>query len=161
MSYTISLRTAPRPHSAPALPALTAADKAALKRAAQAVLAHCHTPAPAALTLLLSDDAELARLNAAYLGIDSPTDVLSFPAGDPDPETGAAYLGDVVISLARAQAQAAAGGHPLLEELRLLVVHGALHLLGYDHADPAGRARMWAVQAEVLAHLGSALRAPR
>jgi probable rRNA maturation factor len=80
--------------------------------------------------------------------------VLSFPAGETDPDTGEYYLGDVVISFPRAQAQAQERGHSTAEELDLLVVHGVLHLLGYDHADVEERDRMWAVQQQVLNQLG-------
>lgn len=110
------------------------------------------------LTIVLSDDAHLQALNRQFLGIDAPTDVLSFTGGDADPETGVDYLGDVIISYPRARLQASAGGHPLEEELQLLVVHGVLHLLGYDHADEQQKDEMWAVQAQVLESLGCSLR---
>jgi probable rRNA maturation factor len=106
------------------------------------------------LTVVLSDDAHLRDLNARYLGIDAPTDVLSFPSGQTDPETGQAYLGDVIISVPQAQVQAHAAGHPLAAEVQLLVVHGVLHLLGLDHAQPADKAGMWAAQSQILARLG-------
>lgn len=106
------------------------------------------------LTVLLSDDAQLRQLNHQYLGIDSSTDVLSFPAGDIDPDAGITYLGDVIISIPQADAQARAAGHALEAEVQLLVVHGVLHLLGHDHAEPEARQRMWAAQAAVLNQLG-------
>lgn len=106
------------------------------------------------LTVVLSDDAHLRELNREYLGIDQPTDVLSFPAFETDPDSGEAYLGDVIISVPRAEMQARASGHSLEAELQLLVVHGVLHLLGHDHAEPEARAGMWAVQAAVLRRLG-------
>lgn len=108
----------------------------------------------AELTLVLSDDAQLQDLNNQYLGIDAPTDVLSFPAGDTDPDSTELYLGDIIISFPRAAAQADAGGHSVEDELRLLVVHGVLHLLGHDHAEPDEKAGMWRLQAEVLQSLG-------
>jgi probable rRNA maturation factor len=108
----------------------------------------------ASLTILLTGDEKLRQLNRQFLGIDAPTDVLSFPAGETDPDTGEYYLGDVVISFPRAQAQAQERGHSTAEELDLLVVHGVLHLLGYDHADAEERDRMWAVQQQVLNQLG-------
>ena len=77
---------------------------------------------------------------APYLGIDGPTDVLSFPASEMDPETGVHYIGDILISIPRAQAQADAAGHPLEAEVQLLVVHGVLHLLGHDHAQAEEKA---------------------
>jgi probable rRNA maturation factor len=106
------------------------------------------------LTVVLSDDAQVRELNRKYLGIDASTDVLSFPAAETDPETGEAYLGDVIISVPQAEMQARAAGHPLESEIQLLVVHGVLHLLGHDHAEPDARASMWAVQAGVLRRLG-------
>jgi probable rRNA maturation factor len=106
------------------------------------------------LTVLLSDDAQVRELNRHYLGIDAPTDVLSFPAGEADPDTGVTYLGDVIISVPQAGAQARAAGHGLEAEVQLLVVHGVLHLLGHDHAQPEAKGRMWAAQADVLSQLG-------
>lgn len=113
----------------------------------------------ASLTILLTDDQTLRTLNHDFLGIDEPTDVLSFPAGDPMPGMEP-YLGDIAISLPRATAQAASAGHPLTAELQLLTVHGVLHLLGHDHADPAEKATMWAAQAAVLQKLGAAITYP-
>lgn len=106
------------------------------------------------LTLVVSDDDAIRELNRNFLGNDSPTDVLSFPANEMDPETGRHYLGDVIISLPRAREQAEGAGNPLEAELQLLVIHGVLHLLGYDHAEAEEKARMWAAQAQVLESLG-------
>ena len=106
------------------------------------------------LTLVFTDDAVIRELNRHYLGKDAPTDVLSFPASENDPETGHRYIGDVIISLPRAQEQAADAGHSLQAEVQLLVVHGLLHLLGQDHAEEEEKARMWATQSQILEHLG-------
>jgi probable rRNA maturation factor len=125
-----------------------------LERAAQAAVEHQGEPSESELSILLTDDARLQALNQKYLGIDAPTDVLSFPAAETDPETGARYLGDILISVPRAQAQAEAAGHPLEVEVQLLVVHGVLHLLGHDHAQSDEKARMWKAQAEILERLG-------
>lgn len=107
------------------------------------------------LTILLTDDGQIHQLNREYLAVDSPTDVLAFPADYIDPDTETRYLGDVVISYERAIVQAQGGGHTLEQEVELLVVHGILHLLGHDHADPEQKAKMWAAQAEILARLGN------
>lgn len=123
-----------------------------LAQAAQAVLEH--QSADADLTLVLTDDARSQELNRQYLGRDYPTDVLSFPARETDPETGRLYLGDVVISYPRARSQAEAGGHSVEAELQLLVVHGVLHLLGHDHARAEEKKCMRAAQTEVLACIG-------
>jgi probable rRNA maturation factor len=121
-----------------------------LEGAARAALQYAAQPPEAELSIILTNDARLHELNLNYLGIDAPTDVLSFPASETDPETGAPYLGDILISVPRAEAQAEAAGHPLESEVQLLVVHGVLHLLGHDHAEPDEKARMWKAQAEIL-----------
>lgn len=108
------------------------------------------------ITIVLTDDRQLHELNLDYLGVDAPTDVLSFPASETDPETGSAYLGDIILSVPRAAAQAQAAGHPVEAEAQLLVVHGTLHLLGYDHATEEEKTIMWAEQAKVLERLGLA-----
>ena len=92
--------------------------------------------------------------------MDAPTDVLSFPSGEVDPDTSSLYLGDVVISLPRAQEQASAEGHPLADELQLLVVHGILHLLGYDHEESKDKKRMRDMQDKILKQLGLDLTSP-
>ena len=125
-----------------------------LERAANAALEHESKSLDFELSVILTDDARLHEPNLNYLGVDAPTDVLSFPASETDPETGAPYLGDILISIPRAQAQAEAAGHSLEAEVQLLVVHGVLHLLGYDHAQEEEKARMWNAQAEILARLG-------
>jgi probable rRNA maturation factor len=119
---------------------------------AHAALAHQSAPPESDLTIVLSNDAQLQELNLQWMGIDAPTDVLSFPSEETDPETGSRYLGDILISLETAARQAST--HPLKAEVQLLVIHGILHLLGHDHANPAEKARMWQAQAEILAQLG-------
>ena len=123
-----------------------------LERAAAAALSQQSAP-DADLTLVLTGDAQIQALDREFMGKDAPTDVLSFPAAEEDPETGRQYLGDIIISVPRAEAQCLAGGHSLEDELSLLVVHGVLHLLGHDHADPQEKARMWAAQSAVLTRL--------
>ena len=125
-----------------------------LERAAHAALDHESEPLESDLSIVLTDDARLHKLNRDYLGIDASTDVLSFPASETDPETGARYIGDILVSVPRAQSQADAAGHALESEVQLLVVHGVLHLLGHDHGDPDEKARMWKAQAEILESLG-------
>ncbi|MCP4538157.1 MAG: rRNA maturation RNase YbeY [Chloroflexi bacterium] len=128
-----------------------------LHRAALAALAHQQEEEPRELSIVLTDDAALHELNLRHRGVDAPTDVLAF--SDEEDEVGGMfveppgaprYLGDVIISIPRADAQAAKAGHDMLAELQLLVVHGVLHLLGYDDVEKDQRAQMWAVQADVL-----------
>lgn len=129
-------------------------ETALLERAARLTLELEPDSAEADITIVLTDDSQLHELNREFLGVDAPTDVLSFPASESDPETGAAYLGDILISVPRAAQQAQAAGHPVEAEVQLLVVHGVLHLLGHDHAEAEEKARMWAEQAKVLERLG-------
>jgi len=135
-------------------------DLSPIEQAAQAALQRSAAP-PADVTIRLSTDEELHQLNRDFLGIDAATDVLAFPLGETDPQSGALYLGDVILSWPRAQAQAAAAGHSSLAELQLLAVHGILHLLGYDHITDDEKARMWQLQRDILADLGLAEIAPR
>jgi probable rRNA maturation factor len=83
---------------------------------------------------LVTDDRELRRLNRRFLGHNEPTDVLSFPEPGPD-----GFLGEMAISVDRARDQARACGHSLEQEVRILMLHGLLHLLGMDHAADRGR----------------------
>lgn len=86
----------------------------------------------AELSVLLTDDRRIHALNLQHRAKDRPTDVLAFPLQD-DGSTPGAWLGDVVISLDTAQRQADSRGRPLLAEVRFLLAHGLLHLIGYDH----------------------------
>jgi probable rRNA maturation factor len=129
-------------------------DTALLERAARLTLEFESASADSDMTIVLTDDAQLHELNREYLGVDAPTDVLSFPADEEDPETGVPYLGDILISIPRATLQAEAAGHPVEAEVQLLVVHGTLHLLGHDHAEVEEKARMWKAQSGVMAKLG-------
>ena len=125
-----------------------------LTLAVELALRHQQIPAGSSLTVVLSNDEQLQQLNNQFLGIDAPTDVLSFPAGETDPETGDVYLGDIIISCQQAQSQAKAGNHALEAELQLLIVHGVLHLLGYDHDCEQEKNRMWTTQDDILSQLG-------
>lgn len=114
------------------------------------------------LTIVIAGDATLRRLNRDFLGLDAPTDVLSFAnrpprSYRPGRSHTEEYLGDVIISLMRARAQAKSGGHALLDELRLLVIHGVLHLLGHDHDTPERKRRMWSAQTLALKKTGAAI----
>lgn len=136
-------------------------------------------PSPASIGLFLTDDAELATLNAEHMGKTAPTDVLSFPllpaaafpphagrspAGEADvpsfplPPGRRPHLGDIVVSVERAVEQAASGrgGHTgdvrwaAADELRLLVTHGVLHVCGWDHAEPVEEAAMRSVERRLV-----------
>ena len=107
-------------------------------------------PAGAELSLMLTDDAEVRQLNARWRGKDKPTNVLSFPGGDP------VLLGDVVLALETVKREAAEQGKRFGDHLSHLVVHGVLHLIGYDHVKTRDAAAMEALERRVLAGLGIA-----
>jgi probable rRNA maturation factor len=120
------------------------------------------------LSFVITDDDTIRQMNRQFRAVDAPTDVLSFPA-DPSPMPGdmkikgedeEPYLGDLVLSLPYIQRQAAAEGHTLSDEITLAVIHGTLHLLGYDHDSAENQALMWAVQADMLSGLGVAIVVP-
>jgi len=126
-----------------------------VERVARLTLEHESVPwEDNSLTLVITGDQQIKALNLQYRGVNAPTDVLSFPASYPDPDSATNYLGDVLISFPRAEAQAREAGHLVEQELLLLVVHGILHLLGHDHAKPGDEKQMWAAQAEILDLLG-------
>lgn len=135
---------------------------AALRTAVTVTLRHEKHKPPAEITLLLTDDDQLKTLNKEYRGINAPTDVLSFEAGEtmPGMDEDEGYLGDIVISVPTAERQAKQGDHSLKAELQLLAVHGTLHLLGYDHEEPDEKDHMWWAQASILAQLGAEITGP-
>jgi probable rRNA maturation factor len=107
------------------------------------------------VAVVITDDEGIQELNRDFLGNDEPTDVLAFSAQEEAEGFVAApevddYLGDVIVSFPRAAAQAREAGHTTEKEMALLVIHGLLHLLGYDHAEEEGREGMWARQEALL-----------
>lgn len=124
-----------------------------LQVAAKEVLALTETNTKSEFGLKITGDTSLQQLNLEYMGIDSPTDVLSFPVPFENPDTGYPYLGDILISYPTAARQAEKAGHPPQEEITLLLVHGILHLLGYDHSNQEDKAEMWTLQEKILTHL--------
>lgn len=129
-------------------------DPQMLVEAAEAVLAHEEISEQVELSIAVSNDDTIRALNAQYRETDAPTDVLSFPSDEFDPDEQVQYLGDIMISYPRALAQAETAQHPVMNEIRLLVVHGVLHILGYDHLEPEEKAEMWAIQADILTAIG-------
>lgn len=132
-------------------------EEAAAIAAEAARLALREAPAGSVVDIALTDDDEQRRLNRAYRCKDAPTNVLAFPAADPQrpPPPGAPLLlGDVVLALTTIRAEAEAQGKPLADHLRHLVVHGVLHLLGADHDEPAAAAAMEAREIAILAEMG-------
>lgn len=129
-------------------------DLSAFERLAAFVLDREETPTNVELSIAVVDLAEMTTLNEAYRDKQGPTDVLSFPCDDPCAVVGPdepITLGDVVISPEVALAQAAEYGHSIEEELDLLLVHGVLHLLGYDHIEDPDAEVMQARERALLA----------
>lgn len=114
--------------------------------------------------LVLTDDAEVAGLNVRFRGIEGPTNVLSFPSGETvadgagaeelAPDRPPVLLGDVVIALETTAREAARDGKPVGDHLQHLVVHGLLHLLGFDHQDEQEAESMESMEVEILSVLG-------
>ena len=112
----------------------------------------------AEVSVTLVDNERIRELNNEFREIDRETDVLSFPMGDDesievDPDTDAILLGDIVISLEKAQAQAEEYGHSFTREVAFLLTHSLFHLLGYDHMTPDEEKEMFAKQEKVLRKL--------
>lgn len=132
-------------------------DQVKIRQAVHQTLEYSEICDPMSLTIVFQEDELLHRMNKQFLDVDAPTDVLSFPARYTDPESRECYLGDVLISVPRAIEQASEGNHAVEDELQMLVVHGVLHLLGYDHMGEADKERMQAAQSTILKYLGNNL----
>ena len=140
-------------------------EEAVIRRAVRQSLEFMGFPEEIEVNVLLTDDASIHEINLSERGIDSPTDVLSFPmveyeqpgdrsaldSADIDPENEEIVLGDIVVSLERAAAQAAEYNHSHKRELGFLIAHSMLHLMGFDHMTEDDRARMEEKQDLILA----------
>ncbi|MBD5383954.1 MAG: rRNA maturation RNase YbeY [Ruminococcaceae bacterium] len=125
----------------------------------RAALAEEEIEDDAEVSVTLVDNARIREMNAEFREIDRETDVLSFPLGDEsgfevDPDTDAILLGDIVISLEKANAQAEEYGHSFKREVAFLITHSLFHLLGYDHMTEDEEKEMFAKQEKVLQQLG-------
>ncbi|MGF7233827.1 MAG: rRNA maturation RNase YbeY [Frankia sp.] len=133
-------------------------DETELVALCRFVLGEMRVDPLAELSVILVDADAMEALHVQYMGEEGPTDVLAFQQDDvavmsgPDPgdDDPVALLGDVVLCPEVAARQAADAGHGVAQELHLLCTHGILHLLGYDHGEPAQEREMWAVQDKVL-----------
>ena len=131
-------------------------DELRTQRLARFVMDRMRVHPLAELCVTAVDEDTIAELNAKWMESEGPTDVLAFPMDElrpglvnDEPEEG--VLGDIVLCPSVATSQARTAGHSLTAELDLLTVHGILHLLGYDHADPDEHAEMFGLQARLLA----------
>src|SRR5690606_9168261 len=143
-----------------------AVDEALLASVARFSLDAMHVNPAAELSILLVTEEVMSELHERWMDEPGPTDVLSFPMDElaeesrrPDaPDVGPALLGDIVLCPEFAKAQARKAGHSLADEMHLLTVHGVLHLLGYDHAEPDQEREMFALQAKLLSDWRAARR---
>jgi probable rRNA maturation factor len=135
-----------------------AVDAARLQTAVKTVLSQHDVHPDSSLTIVISNNDFVRSLNLQYRGIDSHTDILSFPADAPPVEIEGEppYLGDLIIAYPYASDQATRESHSVSDSLALLVIHGTLHLLGYDHDSSENKAEMWAAQEAALHTLGIA-----
>ena len=136
--------------------------RALVLRAAKAALKEQGVDVPCEISVMFTDDEGIREINREFRGIDSATDVLSFPmnelspgafdaeACERDPETGAVLLGDMAISLERCAAQGEEFGHGFEREIMYLTVHSVLHLLGYDHMDEGEMKRAMRAREEAI-----------
>lgn len=132
-----------------------AVDEATLQRLAIYTLDQLHVHPDADLSIVLVDEAAMEQLHVQWMDEPGPTDVLSFPMdelrpGTEDAISPAGLLGDVVLCPQVAAVQAETAGHSTLDELLMLTVHGILHLLGFDHAEPAEEKEMFGLQRDIL-----------
>ena len=130
-----------------------------VEKCARAALDEEQIEDDAEVSVTLVDNERIRELNNEFREIDRETDVLSFPLGDENgfetnPDTDAILLGDIVISLEKAQSQAEEYGHSFLREVAFLLTHSLFHLLGYDHMTPDEEKEMFAKQEKVLEKLG-------
>ncbi len=134
--------------------------KTLVRKACRAALKYEKFEKPAQIDVTFVDDIKIREINREFRDIDKATDVLSFPLGengiyDVNPENGACMLGDVVISVDRARAQADLYGHGIEREIAFLTVHSVLHLLGYDHVGgESERKIMRKKEEEILESMG-------
>jgi probable rRNA maturation factor len=131
---------------------LALADRRLAQRAVDAALAEDGL-ADCLLVVALVDDAASAALHRTHFGDPAPTDVMTFPDGTGDPETGRRRLGDLAVGAGVARRVAVRRRRPVGEEIALYVLHGLLHLLGHDDRDPADRRAMWARQAAIMGRM--------
>ncbi len=140
-----------------------AVDEASIVSAARFALDRMNVSALAELSVLLVELDVMSDLHERWMDLPGPTDVMAFPMDELDSarrpdasEAGPALLGDIVLCPAFAKDQARTAGHSLIDELHLLTVHGVLHLLGYDHAEPAEEREMFTLQKRILADFRTA-----
>ncbi len=155
MSYTIDIQNAAE---------FPLTDLERLRHVAAHSLQWANAPDHASLTIVFVSDEQIAEMNKSFRGQSGPTDILSFSAEPLPPgvsdDDESHYLGDIIISFPYIKRRIDTVEHSLMEELSLLVIHGALHLLGYDHDTAENQQAMWHMQNTCLAQLGISITVP-
>jgi probable rRNA maturation factor len=131
-------------------------EEESLQRVVAFAMTQLRVHSDAEVSLVLVDEAAMEDLHVQWMGEPGPTDVLSFPMDELRPgldggEESLGILGDIVLCPTVAANQAEAAGHSVMAELRMLSVHGLLHLVGFDHAEPAEEKEMFGLQGDILA----------
>ena len=134
-------------------------DEGSLQVLTMHAMAHMKVHPDADVAIVLVDEKTMSDLHLQWMDEPGPTDVLSFPMDELRPglegdDAVEGILGDIVLCPTVAQQQAEAAGHSLMDELHLLTVHGMLHLLGFDHAEPEEEKEMFGLQGEILRAFG-------
>jgi len=131
-------------------------NESRLRQAAETVLKQLRADSRSQVTLVVTDDASVRRLNLEYRQVASETDVLSFPAGPTpvDKNSNGAYLGDILIAYPYARRAAKRRNLNVENTIRMLAIHGLLHLLGHNHDTETAKQAMWKEQATALASIG-------
>lgn len=133
-------------------------NTAELRKAAKAACTLSGLPPDAEFTIVITGDEQVHALNTEFRKVDDTTDVLSFPSREIEPDSGKSYLGDIIISHPRASSQADKTGHSSMNELCLLVIHGTLHLAGYDHSKKEEEKTMFGLQRKALESLNISIK---
>jgi probable rRNA maturation factor len=143
----------------------TSLDEASLQQLVLFAMSGLRVHPDAEVAVVLVDEAAMEELHVQWMGETGPTDVLSFPMDELRPgregeEEAEGILGDIVLCPTVAAAQANTAGHSLMAELRMLTVHGLLHLLGFDHAEPDEQKEMFGLQGDILARFDALAEEP-
>lgn len=125
-------------------------DDQALRKNIELLMINLDMDDSMSFTIAFMDDVSIRSINQQFRDVDAPTDVLSFPSDEINPEDGSKYIGDILISMDTAERQSQEQRIDAVDELHLLIIHGLLHLLGYDHETDDQKSEMWQVQSKLL-----------
>ena len=125
-------------------------DSISLRKNIELLLIELDIPESTEFSIAFVNDERIQLLNQDFRGIDTPTDVLSFPSEEINPEDNTMYIGDIIISMDTVLRQSENAHISQLDEIHLLVIHGLLHLQGYDHDTDENKKDMWNIQSKLL-----------